>query len=215
MDWYDGIGAARALAREEGALLLERLTGNRSLTRMAETGDDDQAVRILCETAAQLHAPRLRPPPASLVPLKTWFRALEQASRAHGGRFAQCQAAAERLLAAPRDIPVLHGDLHHGNVLDGGARGWLAIDPKGLTGERGFEFANLFRNPTTDIALEPGRMMRRAQMAAGLARLDLRRLLQWVLAYAGLGAAWSLEDGDDPRPSLAIAERAAFELHQI
>lgn len=31
----------------------------------------------------------------------------------------------------------LHGDLHHGNVLDFGASGWLAIDPKGLKGERG------------------------------------------------------------------------------
>jgi aminoglycoside/hydroxyurea antibiotic resistance kinase len=46
---------------------------------------------------------------------------------------------------------VLHGDLHHGNVLDFGLRGWLAIDPKGLLGERGFDFANIFTNPISPI----------------------------------------------------------------
>jgi streptomycin 6-kinase len=83
------------------------------------------------------------------------------------------------------------------------------IDPKGLVGERGFEYANLFRNPDLTIALAPGQMQRRAQIVAQEADLDGRRLLDWVVAYAGLGAAWSLEAGDDPRPGLAIAEHAA------
>jgi streptomycin 6-kinase len=59
------------------------------------------------------------------------------------------------LLAEPREVGVLHGDLHHGNVLDFGVRGWLAIDPKGLLGERGFDFANIFTNPISQI--RPGR----------------------------------------------------------
>ena len=29
---------------------------------------------------------------------------------------------------------LLHGDLHHGNILFDDARGWIAIDPKGLVG---------------------------------------------------------------------------------
>jgi len=32
--------------------------------------------------------------------------------------------------AAPREVGVLYGDLHHGNVLNFDAHGWLAIDPK-------------------------------------------------------------------------------------
>jgi streptomycin 6-kinase len=215
MDWYGGVGAAHVLAREKDALLLERLTGSQSLAEMAAAGDDDEAVRILCETAAKLHTPRERPPPASLVPLEKWFEALKQADQAHGSLFAQSMAAARYLLNEPRQIVVLHGDLHHGNVLDGGVRGWLAIDPKGLIGERGFEFANLFRNPSNEIALEPTRMIKRATIVADVARLDPKRLLQWVVAYAGLGSAWTLEDGGDPRIGLAIAERAAFHLQQM
>ena len=59
---------------------------------------------------------------------------------------ARCADVARRLLAEPREVTVLHGDLHHDNVLHG-SRGWLAIDPKGLIGERTYEVANLLGNP--------------------------------------------------------------------
>jgi streptomycin 6-kinase len=212
MEWYGGVGAARVLAREGDAILLERLMGERSLSHMARSGRDDDATRILCRTAMALHAPRKEIAPANLVPLKTWFRALETAAARHGGTFAKCANVARTLLADQREPVVLHGDFHHDNVLDGGARGWLAIDPKGLIGERAFEYANLFRNPDLATALAPGRMQRRLEIVTREAGLDRRRLLEWVLAYAGLGAAWSLEDGGDPGAGLEIAERAEAEL---
>jgi streptomycin 6-kinase len=214
MAWYAGRGAALVLAHEGEALLLERLTGGQSLADMARQGQDDGATLILCQAAAQLHAPRDPSPPASLVPLGLWFAPLEPAAAAHGGTFAKSAAAARHLLAAPRDVVVLHGDYHHDNVLDGGARGWLAIDPKGLLGERGFEYANLFRNPDAALALAPGRLVRQLRIVTEHAGLERTRLLQWILAYAGLGAAWSLSSGHhgDAAVGLAIAEIAAGEL---
>jgi streptomycin 6-kinase len=211
MGWYGGTSAARVLAREGDALLLERLTGERSLSDMARSGQDDDATRILCRIAMALHAPRDQAAPTGLIPLDTWFHALETAATQHGGTFATCASTARSLLADQREPVVLHGDFHHGNVLDGGPRGWLVIDPKGLVGERGFEYANLFRNPDLATALAPGQM-RRAQIVSQEAGLDGRRLQEWVVAYAGLGAAWSLEGGDDPRPGLAIAEQAAADF---
>ena len=214
MAWYAGEGAARVLAHDDWVLLLERAIGERSLGTMAQGGQDDEATTILCQVAAGLHAPRSQPPPASLVPLPTWFRQLEPAAAAHGGAFVKAAVAARELLGSSRDVVVLHGDYHHGNVLDAGERGWLAIDPKGLIGERGFEYANLFRNPDAESALSPARMRRRAAIVAELAGLDRTRLLKWVLAYAGLGAAWSYDSGhvEDARVGLAIAEIAAAEL---
>jgi streptomycin 6-kinase len=209
MEWYGGAGAVRVLARERDALLMERLMTGRSLSDIARRGRDDDVTRILCRTAIALHAPRNRVAPAGLVPLETWFRALETAAARHGGIFTRCASAARSLLADQKELVVLHGDFHHDNVLDGGSRGWLVIDPKGLIGERGFEYANLFRNPDAATALAAGQMQRRLQIVAHEADLDSRRLLEWVVAYAGLGAAWSLEDGDDPGPGLAIAEHAA------
>jgi streptomycin 6-kinase len=213
MAWWDGVGAARVLEHAGDALLLERAVGSGSLAAMARGGRDDEASRILCAAAARLHAPRERPPP-ELVPLDRWFQALEPAAAAHGGILRQAAATARGLLAAPREVAVLHGDIHHGNVLDFGASGWLAIDPKGLVGERGFDFANLFCNPDLETAVAPGRLGRQAEVVARAAGLERRRLLQWILAYAGLSAAWSLEDGEAPELVLAVARLAAAELDE-
>ena len=211
MVWWDGDGAARVLEHDGDALLMERATGGGSLAAMARDGRDDEASRILCAAAAGLHAPRDLDPPPELVPLARWFRALEPAP-AHGGILARAAETARELLAAPRDVTVLHGDIHHENVLDFGARGWLAIDPKGLMGERGFDFANLFCNPDLETAVAPGRLARQADVVAAAAGLERGRLLRWILAFAGLSAAWSLEDGDQPDLALAVAELAAAEL---
>jgi streptomycin 6-kinase len=214
--WWEGDGAARVLARDGDALLLERAEGTASLAEMARTGRDDQACRVLCAVAARLHAPRPKPLP-ELVPLAGWFGELEPAAAAHGGILARCAAAARSLLAEPREVGVLHGDLHHGNVLDFGARGWLAIDPKRLVGERGFDFANIFTNPDLDdptrpVATEPDRFARRLQVVTEAASLERERLLRWILAWTGLSAAWFLGDGDSAAIDLRVAELAAAEL---
>lgn len=217
MQWWDGEGAARVLARDDTAILLERATGQGSLADMARSGRDDEACRILCAVAARLHAPRQKPVP-DLVPLDRWFCALEPTARTHGGLLARCSETANTLLAEQREMGVLHGDLHHSNVLDFGERGWLAIDPKGLIGERTFDFANIFTNPdladpTRLVATEPGCFARRLNVVVETAQLERQRLLRWILAWAGLSASWFLRD-DDPSASIAlrIAELAAAEL---
>jgi streptomycin 6-kinase len=212
MQWWAGDGAARVLAREGEALLLERAMGPRSLAEMARGGDDDEACRILCAAGARLHAPRAAAPPASLAPLEPWFRQLWPTAQAHGGLYARSAAAARALLAAPQPPRVLHGDLHHGNVLDFGPRGWLAIDPKGLFGDRGYDHANMICNPDVETATAPGALGRRVLTVSAAADLEPRRLLTWVLAYCGLSASWTLGDGDDPWRALAIGEIAAAEL---
>jgi streptomycin 6-kinase len=102
----------------------------------------------------------------------------------------------------------LHGDLHHGYVLDGGERGWLLIDPKGLLGERTYEYATTLCNPDEARALAPGRLVRQAGIIAEAAQLDGDRLLRWTLAHAGVSAAWCMQDNVDPAPALRIAELA-------
>lgn len=217
MEWWDGDGAAEVLARDDTALLTERATGSRSLADMARENRDDEACRILCDTAARLHRERPGPMP-ELVPLPLWFRDLEPAASRFGGILSESLETARRLLADPREQVVLHGDLHHDNVLDFGSRGWRAIDPHGLFGERGFDLANIFTNPdlsdpTRPVATRPGCFQRRLDVVAGAAGLERRRLLRWVLAWTGLSAAWFLED-DDPlaEVDLTIATIAAAEL---
>jgi len=92
------------------------------------------------------------------------------------------------------------------------SRGWLGIDPEGLLGERGFDYANLFCNPGADIAADPIRFSERVAIVADSAKLDRRRLLQWILAWSGLSALWMVEDGLSAETRLSVAKLAAGEL---
>jgi streptomycin 6-kinase len=211
LEWWGGEGAAKVLAQDEDALLMEQATGGDSLIEMSVAGRDEEATRIICSVLDRLHAPRMKAPPSDAVPLDRWFHALGPAASAHGGVLAESAAAANELLTAPQDVTVLHGDIHHDNILDFGARGWLAIDPKGLIGERCFDAANLFCNPD-DAAADPERFDGRVAIVAEAARFDRTRLLKWILAWAGLSAAFHLKDGEAPDGALRIARLASSRL---
>ena len=57
MEWWDGDGAARVLARADEAVLMERAKGTATLADMAYAGQDDEACRKLCAVAARLTPP--------------------------------------------------------------------------------------------------------------------------------------------------------------
>lgn len=211
MAWWNGEGAAPVLAHDGPALLMERAKDSGSLTHLVSGGQDDEATRILCAVVGRLHALRTESAPV-LVPIEQKFDALWSAAATQRGIFEQCAKTARELLDTPRDLSVLHGDIHHGNVLDFGPKGWLAIDPKGLYGERGFDYANIFCNPDSKSALAPGCLARRVGIVAQTSSIDRRRLLQWVLAWAGLSAAWMLEDDIDPTTPLEVAKLATLAL---
>lgn len=214
MQWWNGDGAARVFELEGDALLMERAQGPGSLMAMAQQGQDDAASRIACGVVARLHARRDAQWPPGLVPLERWFAALRTAAAREGGVFSRAHAVAERLLDAPGAARPLHGDIHHDNVLDFGERGWLAIDPKYLVGDRGYDYANLLCNPELRTVTEPARFSRQVDVIATASGLAPDRLLRWTLAYAGLSAAWFLEDGDEASAAsdLAVAGLALAAL---
>lgn len=216
MVWLAGDGAAQVYAHDGAALVLERLQETPSLAQLAQARQDDEATRILCRVVAHLHRPRAEPPP-KLPTLRQWFRSLEQAATQHE-LFEAAWAIARELLETPQDVRALHGDIHHGNVLQKkrghSERGWLAIDPKGIYGERGYDYANLFYNPSLKWALTPGWLARQSALVAEWAALERPRLLRWIIAYGGLSAAWWLEDGkqDEVRVNFEVVRLALSEL---
>lgn len=211
MACWNGHGAAKTIKCDKDTLLMERATGKRSLRQMVLNGDEDEANKIVCGVAAKLHRANCMTMP-ELTPLKIWFSSLRLAATKYGSVFSHCRDIADQLLDRPKDITVLHGDIHYDNILDSGKGEWVAIDPKALLGERGFDFANLFCNPTAEVAMSGMRLQRQARLVAGEAGLDLKRLLQWIIAWGGLSASWMLEDGKDPQVQLSVAQNALNEL---
>ena len=211
LDCWGGNAAVKVYRYTADALLMERATGDRSLKQMALAGREEEANRIICGVVKRLHANSCAMM-AELVPLDDWFRSLVDAGDREGGFFARGRAVAEALLALPQSMVALHGDIHHDNILDGGSRGWLVIDPKGVAGERGFDYANIFCNPDISVAGSPQRVSSQVRLIAALAEIPERRLLQWIIAWAALMASWMLEDGEDPLLPLEVGQIAEREL---
>ena len=211
---WSGRGAVRVLEHDGDAVLMERATGPRSLVAMSTTGSDAAATSVLCATAGVLHEASVDVLDAAelpeLVPLRTWFRQLFAHADELGPVHRQGAEFALALLDSERDVVVLHGDLHHANVLDFGERGWLAIDPKGLVGERAFDYCNLLCNPSPALALEPGRLEARFAAVADAAGLEPDRFARWLVAWCALSSTWHALDGDDAAAAsvACIGERA-------
>jgi streptomycin 6-kinase len=215
---YDGHGAARLFAAdpEREVMLLERLLPG---ARLSTVSDDEEATVIAAGVMRALWRPV--PPDHPFPTVADWgmgFVRLRQRFGGGAGPFpAALVAAAERLFAtldASGSAPVvLHGDLHHGNILAAGPRGWLAIDPKGLVGEPAYETGALLRNPLPWLLAQPDPanvLARRLDILSRELGCDRARLRGWGLAQAVLSAWWSFEDhGHGWEPAIACAELLA------
>ena len=210
LQYFDGKGAVRLLRHDDRAHLLEYAEGG-DLAAMVRRGQDAEAAGIIGDVLNALHAERRTPPPGELTPLRRWFQSLFRQAGAEkpDSIYARAAAAAERLLAREREPRALHGDIHHENIRQS-KRGWLAIDPKGLCGERSFDAANALCNPQGMEALvqDEARLLRNAEIIAGKMGADRARLLAFVFAYGALSASWCIEDGQDPAHALAMARLA-------
>lgn len=212
MLWYNGKGAAKVLKCDDGAILMERVIGDQSLRTMALNNRDDEATRIICRTANLLHADRNKGLP-ELIPLNIWFNELFLSAGKYGSPFTECAGIAKPLLDGQNDITVLHGDLHHDNILYSPERGWLAIDPKGLLGERAFDYANILCNPDKEIALSKNRLTKQIDVISKNTGINYNHLLKWTIAWAGLSAVWFLNDNMDASLPKSVAEIALKELN--
>lgn len=213
--WRRGEGAVRLLGRDGHNMLLE-YAGDRLLSHdLAEQGDN-ATTAIAAEVMAKLFSPSDHPFPPDLQPLAERFASLFRKARADrdAGRnslYVEAAATAERLLANPQDVRPLHGDLHHDNIMHG-ARGWLAIDPKGVLGDPGFDAANMFYNPLDrdDLCLDPQRIAHMAEIFATTLGQTPRAILDHAIAYGCLSASWHHEDANEAEENRELAIATAI-----
>jgi streptomycin 6-kinase len=200
--FYDGRGIARLLEADAqwGVLLLERLVPGLMLSSL---DDDVQATSIAAGVMRQLWRPV--PPEHPFPTVADWAAGMGRLRQHFDGGVGPLPLAlvetAERLfdeLIGSMGEPVLlHGDLHHYNILSAQRRPWLALDPKGVVGEPEFELEPLFTNPWPQLLdwPQPGRVLaRRVDQLTEELGLERERLLGWSVARAVLSAWWSIED---------------------
>jgi streptomycin 6-kinase len=190
-----GRSAVHIYKVEQGAALMEWLEGA-SLGDLARSGQDMAASKHLAEVAKSLHFP----PPAlntSLPNLADIFEELLEfrcPSTWDQKLFHAAQSYARDLLRSAPAPTTLHGDLHHDNVLKS-ARGYCAIDAKGVIGERGYELANALRNPL-GMAVEmrePQRLAAHTSIYATALDVPLGRFQKIAAVQCALSMVWRFD----------------------
>ncbi|MER6016428.1 aminoglycoside phosphotransferase family protein [Streptomyces bluensis] len=204
---WDGDGAVRLLDHDEatGTILLERLDPARMLSHVPDTRE---AVLVIARLLAHLTSfpapegmPRLADIAAAMVDETP--RALEQVEDPTARRLlADCAAAVREVLDEPGDR-LLHWDLHDENVLASERAPWLAIDPKPLAGDPGFDLW-----PALDNRFDPDELAWRFDAMTDVLSLDRARARAWTLGRVLQNCLWDIEDGRDLDPQqLEIGRR--------
>ncbi|WSL09225.1 aminoglycoside phosphotransferase family protein [Streptomyces sp. NBC_01288] len=223
---WAGDGAVELLEYDDetGTLLLEHLDASRALTHEPDSRAATVVIaRLLARLTAVSAPPDLRQNLGTLAAamLERVPAALPHLPDAADRHLIEDCAAAVREVATEPGDRLLHWDLHYDNVLrspryDDVLRNpryddplpadrepWLAIDPKPLSGDPGFD---LF--PALHNRFDPDEIRWRFDAMTDVIGLDRPRARAWTLGRVLQNALWAIEDDSPPAPPhLEVARR--------
>jgi streptomycin 6-kinase len=196
---FNGRGVVQVYEQMPGAALFEKLDPGEPLAALTLAGRDDEATDILAMLLG-----RMVPgdPPEGCATVEQWGEGFMRYLSSGDERIPHtllepAHRIFRDLCFTQRNPALLHGDLHHYNVLSDRARGWCAIDVKGVVGELEYELGAALRNPLDRPELFASlEIVERRLDQFGLALgIDTSRARGWCFSQAVLAAIWSVEDG--------------------
>lgn len=200
---FNGRGIVKLIqaSPDQGAMLLERVTPG---VELANLGNDDLETRVAAEVMRDLWVPAPEDPQGLLCQSVQWAQGLSRLRSTFNGTGPFPRAIVDRserlfgeLFSSAGPDMLLHGDLHHWNILSANRLPWLALDPKGLVGEAEYEVGALMRNKFPehgDQAAIQKQASRRLDILHEVLGFDRRRMLDWTIAQGLLSAWWTYED---------------------
>jgi streptomycin 6-kinase len=185
LEAWGGDGAVRLLRHDPDrrALLEERALPGEDISELAE----DEATAVAVEVATRLWRPASHPFRWIGDHVPRW---LDDAER-NGGAGTELLPLARELYASVEAgrAWLIHGDLHHHNILRHGAR-YVAIDPKPYLGDREYDVPSFLWNPLSYDMVDRAETERRiaAFVAAGLDDFKIRAWTAIRGSYLGASA---------------------------
>jgi streptomycin 6-kinase len=149
---FKDFGVVELIVSGDDFLLMERALSGVSLkTYFPEF--DDKAINHTAAVIKRLHQACI-PTQHTFPHIKDWLSTLDSDLDIPTDYLKNTRKIRDHLLETSRGDVLLHGDLHHENILQM-SDGWVAIDPKGVLGETLFDVAAFIRNPIQEILLNP------------------------------------------------------------
>jgi len=178
------------------ATLLERITPGTTIESLAKK-DDNQATLIICNLIKRIAeiTPRKSDKVRNIYKLSSGFDKYLNSSDKNIVMTAQNIFKKLEQEAGP--LKLLHGDLHHENILKNSKDDYIIIDPKGYLGEIEFEFAAMLRNPIKlpNLWLNEDQLKQRLEIIKQeFPQLNQDKIISYGFAVNILSATWMIED---------------------
>jgi len=211
---WAGNGAVHLKDSDEGAVLIERLYGP-NLYALSESGHENEATKIFSEIIKKIHSVKTQDL-KDIPSLETLFSSLKYYQEYGYSRhlFKKALEVSEQLLASQTKTVLLHGDLHHENVMKRKGGEYVCFDPKAFLGDPAYEIATILKNPRDypSISQNEATCLRRAADFSKSLGLPIDRILGFAFVHVCLSTLWSIQDGLD---SSRYLKNAIFLLKHI
>jgi streptomycin 6-kinase len=181
---------------ELGALLLQDVIPGTSLKALFPN-QDEQAVKIISHIIKKLQCAQVASS-EKFQNISDWLKTLEKNWNIPQRYIETARGLSKQLLATTTKQVLLHGDLHHGNILLCEQKKWIAIDPKGVIGDPVYEVGASIRNPIPELLENNDAkniIQNRINLFAKFLNIDDKRIFNWSYVQAVLSTCWAIEDG--------------------
>ncbi len=186
--------------KKNNAYLMEKIEPGNSIKSLVKAGNDEQATRIIAQVILDLQS------------TDTLHQMNYQHISEHASSFAflrghvdasiidNAELIFKELCADSSNDIILHGDLHHDNILQGN-NSWSVIDPHGYIGDPCAEIGPMIFNPF-DCFPKHSSMQNiietRLNILAEMLPFDLERIKAWAFCLSLRSAAWDVEGFNKP-----------------
>lgn len=206
---WGGKGAVKLMVFDTGALLMERLEGP-NLYSYSKNGGEPKATEVFVSIIKKIHSIPI-PSEHSIPEISALIKPLEKFSSLElpdRDLFRKAHEVGSNLLKTTDTKVVLHGDLHHENVMRRKSGEYVCFDPKGFIGDPAYEIATILKNPWDypEISENEFTCIERAKTFSTLLHLPLARVLKFAFVHMCLSTMWAIEDGNDFSHQFKIAQ---------
>lgn len=194
---FEKFGAVKIIAEEKGMLLMERAMPGTSLIPYFPS-KELESTDIAGKLITRLHKLKI-PSNKQFQKLEEWMKLLEKDWPISTEHLIKARSLYKHLLKTTKKSVLLHGDMHHDNILKNG-NDWVVIDPKGIIGDPIYEITAFMRNPIPKLLSTKNAkeiLQRRLSLFSKLLNSSYERAYNWCFVQSVLSQAWAIEDNRD------------------